>query len=341
MGDRPTDVPRQFAPPSSLPGQAVGEQGGSEIVPERRAGGAGARFQSAEPQAGIGVCACCGARTYPAFAIQDINRRISDREFSYGRCSQCGTYQLEDPPEDLGAYYPSSYYANMDADLGSDDARLAAGQVAIFAPLVGGGRIIEIGPAVGSLLRIAALRGFSDRAAVERDRHCCELLRGDGVEVVETVDPIAGIRQLEPADAVVMFHLIEHVPDPMGLLDAAAARVKPGGVLVVATPNPQSLSFRVCGKWWTHVEAPRHLFLLPLSAIAERAGAAGLVKVRVVTADPTGLVCNGVAWTPWCHRIFGDLLGRIIRYVLVRAIRPVERRGLNGSTYTAVFRRLA
>jgi SAM-dependent methyltransferase len=284
------------------------------------------------------ACKVCGGRLRHAFRVGDVNQAHSEREFTYERCDLCGTHQLADVPDNLGDYYPSGYYDDLHAALTGEAARLARGQLETFSSYVSAGRIVEVGPATGALLRQA--RGFTSRVGVERDRACCEVLAREGVDVIETDDPVAGLQHVEPADAVVMFHLIEHVPDPMALLDAAAAKVAPGGVLVVATPNPNALSFRVCGRLWTHVDAPRHLFLLPLDAITGRVEPAGLRLVGLTCRDAEGLFCDAVAWTPWSRQVtHNERLAYHLRRFVARAARPVERRGFRGSTYTAIYQR--
>ena len=289
------------------------------------------------------ACSCCGGPTRAVFATRDVGQSVSDEVFYYDKCEHCSTYQLVNVPNDLSVYYPASYYDEMDASLRDRDAKLARGQLAIFAPFVSGGRLIDVGPAEGALLRQAETAGFDSRCGVERDQRCCEMLRGAGIEVAHTDDPILGLEHLEAADAVTMFHVIEHVRDPMGLLDAAAGRVRPGGVLVIATPNPQALSLRICGPWWRHIDAPRHLYLIPLAVIRARAERQGLKLVAVTTSDPVGLLCDSVAWAPWTHHItrkFGDRVGYYLRMIIQTACGPLERRGrMRGSTYTAVFQR--
>ena len=288
------------------------------------------------------ICGCCSGPARKAFTAFDLSGESPGTEpFHYARCERCGTFELANVPSDLSAYYGPGYYDQMDQSLTAAQAELSRGQLATFAPFVSKGRVIDIGPGMGAFLKQAS-GAFASRAAVERDQRCATLLRADGVEVVETDQPVAGIANLAPADAVTMFHVIEHVPNPMELVDAAAAKLLPGGVLTIATPNPQSLSFRVCGRWWRHVDAPRHLYLLPLDVIKARAERHGLRLLTVTTTDPVGLLCNSVTCGPWARRVTRRLGGRaayILREGTQRTLGAVERRGMLGSAYTAVFRR--
>lgn len=296
------------------------------------------------------LCACCGGPVGLAFEITDVNQKLGDDVFRYTECAACGTFALENPPADLGAYYPASYYDDLGDALEGENALLAKSQLSLISQFVTprsisgrGDRVIEVGPAVGAFLHQAAAAGYLDRVAVERDPDCCEMLRAAGVDVHQTDDPIEGLDGVEPAAVVAMFHLIEHVPDPMALIDAAAAKVAPGGLLVISTPNPRSLSFQVCGRWWTHVDAPRHLYLLPFEVVRDRAQRAGLSPAHLTTTDATGLFCDAHAWTPWSRHLArgNERAAYWLRTATAKAAQPLERRGRRGSTYTAIFRRPA
>jgi len=76
-------------------------------------------------------------------------------------------------------------------------------------------------------------------------------------------------------DVVTMNHVIEHVPNPVELLAECYRILKPGGKLVVVTPNIQSLGRYLFGKYWRGWEIPRHLILFSpksLQMCAEQAG---------------------------------------------------------------------
>ena len=163
-----------------------------------------------------------------------------------------------------------------------------------------GGRFVEIGSGSGALSRAAHNAGFKV-TAIEMDAACCEYLeRVVGVQAIQSDAPDRVLSDLDPANAIAMWHVLEHVPCPCRLVDAAAARLAPGGVLAVATPNPQSLQFRLLRGRWAHVDAPRHLSLIPYAALRARCHDVGLTATWVTTNDPTGRHAIGSAGITRC-----------------------------------------
>lgn len=59
--------------------------------------------------------------------------------------------------------------------------------------------------------------------------------------------------------AVAMFHVIEHLYDPVAYLEAARELLQPGGRLIVQVPNAACWQFLLLGENWTGVDIPRHL----------------------------------------------------------------------------------
>ena len=60
-------------------------------------------------------------------------------------------------------------------------------------------------------------------------------------------------------DAITMWHSLEHVPQPLTVLRAAASALRPGGVLAISVPNFASWSCRQFGSDWFGLALPRHL----------------------------------------------------------------------------------
>ena len=59
-------------------------------------------------------------------------------------------------------------------------------------------------------------------------------------------------------DAVTMWHVLEHVPNPRQLLKSAADLLRPHGLLVIEVPNIESGTFAEFGPNWYGLELPRH-----------------------------------------------------------------------------------
>lgn len=290
-------------------------------------------------------CPVCGGSGPVVFQAVDRNRGVSDVPFAYRRCERCATLWLEDIPEDLGAYYPDQYNPRLTraylAGL-ADHERYRLPFVTRHVPT---GRLIDIGAGGGAFALLATDAGF-DVTTIDVDAAACahlsELL---GIEAIAADDAATALEGLEPADAITMWHSLEHVPDPVRLVRTAAGRLRPGGVLVIAVPNPESLGARVLGPRWTHLDAPRHLRLIPADALVGVARDAGLEQLELTADDRGARLLNGMAWHYTLHRPGGPALAdkaAVLGGQTIAAVAsPVERTGFRGSAYTAVFTRPA
>jgi hypothetical protein len=138
-----------------------------------------------------------------------------------------------------------------------------------------------------------------------------------------------------------MWHVLEHLPNPDEALAAVAAKLRPGGVLALGVPNPQAMQFRLLGARWAHLDAPRHLSLIPAGALIERAGELGLEPVVVTTSDPFGYHCNAHGWSCALVRHPSEGIPRPAQHgalALTRLLAPIERRGLRGSALLMLLR---
>jgi 2-polyprenyl-3-methyl-5-hydroxy-6-metoxy-1,4-benzoquinol methylase len=288
-------------------------------------------------------CPLCGGGGDPAFAVGDRNRELSDAIFRYRRCRRCETLFVENVPGDLGRYYPDEYYALPSLAELDRAARAEAPKLELLRPHAPGGRLVDVGAAFGLFARAAKVAGY-DVTALEMDERCCDYLRTTvGVEAIQTSEPEAALAGLGAVDVVVLWHVLEHLPRPADLLAAAGEILGSGGVLAIAMPNPESLQFRLLGARWAHVDAPRHLALIPLAALRDRAAGEGFELAGWTASDAAGRYWNMFGWEyalRWHPARHGSTPAtRHLAGALSRALSPIERRGLNGTAYTAVFTR--
>jgi len=84
-------------------------------------------------------------------------------------------------------------------------------------------------------------------------------------------------------DCIVMSHAIEHVADPVGILRECYRILKPGGRLVLATPNIDGQFHGKFRQHWVHLDPPRHLYLFGPRTLSEAVRRAGFQKQRSFT----------------------------------------------------------
>jgi len=282
------------------------------------------------------------------YTTRDWNRGLSQETFTYYRCPNCTMTFLEPIPEDLGRYYPPAYYP-MPASL-AELATVAEGErykIDLVRRFTTSGRLLEIGPATGAFAYLAKQAGFQVEA-IEMDAACCQFLeQAVGVRAIRSDHAAQVLGTLDGYDAIALWHVIEHVPDPWETLDAAAQRLRPGGILVIATPNPASFQLRIFGRYWAHLDAPRHLELLRVERLIRWAGGAGLQVALQTTNDPGGLGWNLFGWIESLANLWARATGRRwtptpLGRAASRLMRPIERGpGFRGATYTLILRRPA
>jgi 2-polyprenyl-3-methyl-5-hydroxy-6-metoxy-1,4-benzoquinol methylase len=90
----------------------------------------------------------------------------------------------------------------------------------------------------------------------------------------------------ESFDVITMSQTIEHLYDPQATLRECLRILKPGGLLVMTTPNAKSMGTNEFGAFWRGWEAPRHLHLFSvesLQQLTQRSGF-GVIEARTYSA---------------------------------------------------------
>ncbi len=291
-------------------------------------------------------CPLCGAASTYALTARDRNRETTPERFVYNVCVGCGTVFMVDVPTDLSPYYLGDYYG-----FGPDGApvwkrnrslqEVETYRAGMLRAHLEPGALIDVGAGSGGFAAAARDSGF-EVTAIEMDAHCCEYLESSlGVRAICSDDPVTQLKALPAARVISLWHVLEHLRDPAVMLATAADRLEPGGVLALGVPNPRSLQFRLLDGRWHHLDAPRHLTLIPAPALVAQGRTLGLRCLGLTTNDPFGRLCNLNGWvyalrrrpaakpTPMQVGLAAGLLARLAA--------PVERTGHRGAALTLLL----
>lgn len=152
-----------------------------------------------------------------------------------------------------------------------------------------GGRLLDLGCGSGDFLECARSAGWQV-VGVDPDPKAVAAARGRGIDAreggVEVLDP-----QREQFDGITLNHVIEHVHDPLGVLQACYTLLKPGGWIWLETPNLESIGHRIYGRHWRDLDPPRHLTIFTSNSLPALLEQACFKNVRHQSYRP---LCEGV-----------------------------------------------
>jgi 2-polyprenyl-3-methyl-5-hydroxy-6-metoxy-1,4-benzoquinol methylase len=181
--------------------------------------------------------------------------------FAVVQCDGCGICFTNPRPNtsSIGAFYREDYGPHLRAKAPRRRSRFARHRPEKEpVPWHGRGRLLDFGCGAGEYLALMQSCGWSvagldfspSAAAIAQDR------LGVTVHVGTLPHPELAA---ESFDVITMWHVLEHLHDPLAALRAARGILVPGGKIHIAVPNIDSWPFRWFGRSWFGLDLPRHL----------------------------------------------------------------------------------
>ncbi|MDD5389723.1 MAG: class I SAM-dependent methyltransferase [Gallionellaceae bacterium] len=229
------------------------------------------------------ACYLCGGEIF-----EPVPGRVRDRpEIPILRCTACGLVFLGSFSHVHDAFYETDYtdenHATQDwrsylNECRQDDER-RFGQL---RPLIGNRSFLDVGCGAGGVL-LMAREHCKQATGVEPQARWRPLLSKAGVDMAASLAAVADASQ----DVISLFHVLEHISDPLPFLRELLAKSAPGGRVVIEVPNAddallslyQSKAFSEFTYW-----SP-HLFLYNPATLARLLEKAGITRDRFTVSQ--------------------------------------------------------
>jgi 2-polyprenyl-3-methyl-5-hydroxy-6-metoxy-1,4-benzoquinol methylase len=207
-------------------------------------------------------CPLCAADTYHVRFEPTLSGPVDPQRFytstshEFGRCGRI----VECRNCSLVYMNPRPHHQRVQQAYGAvEDRRYLeeeAGREATFAEslrhvrrFVPEGRLLDVGCHVGTFLVLAEEAGFTV-SGVEPSRWAASVARGRIAGPVHQGAVEDAPVPADSFDAITMWDVIEHLPDPASTLRAIRAALRPGGAFAVSTMDVDALFPRLAGRRW-------------------------------------------------------------------------------------------
>lgn len=208
--------------------------------------------------------ACNNKQLKPYLVCKDYT--VSGENFSLSQCGACSLVFTNPRPNsvDIWPYYKADSYVSH-----TDEAapgiinqiylRVRRFTLASKAKLVKrvskGNRLLDIGAGTGAFAAQMQELGWTV-VAVEPD----ESARAIAIKRGLVTGDESLLKTIAPVSVITMWHVLEHVHQLQNRVEELYRLLEPGGVAIIAVPNPNSTDAAVYGEHWAAYDVPRHLY---------------------------------------------------------------------------------
>ena len=284
------------------------------------------------PDGEVVPCAICGETATTTLYVKS--------GYAIGACSRCGLVHANPraPKEKILGRYSADYFwkeylpslgiTGPEFDLTHFDVRYRR-LLAMIGERVPGRRLLEVGSGAGLFLKAAERAGWQVTGielSEEASRFAIERL---GLDIRRQPAEEASITPTS-FDAAAMFDTIEHLFEPLAVLQAVARALTPGGVLAVSTPNFDAASRFLLGEPWAVLSPLEHVYYFTEDSLRRILLAAGFRDVTFVRRramwGPLETMNFHYTHAPdaWRARVAGQLV-RTGGVPLARAVQTIGR----------------
>lgn len=211
-------------------------------------------------------CPSCKAENF-AFHAEVKDYSVSQEVFQLQQCKQCELIftNPRPAPEHLGPYYESEDYishTNAKKGLFSQLYQMARSKALkdklnLLKNYHAQGKVLDVGCGTGHFLSVCKKDGW-EVYGVEPSPAAAKIAKEEnGIESVSELSQMDG---QGPFHIISLWHVMEHLSDLEGNIQAMKSALLPDGRMIVAVPNVEAPERNEYGEQWAAYDVPRHLY---------------------------------------------------------------------------------
>lgn len=196
---------------------------------------------------------------------------VSNKQFTITQCKQCGFVFTNPRPDDqnLGQYYISEEYISHHDSGSSLTQRLYQAvrryMLSYKVKLIqkhlmtnSTPFLFDYGCGTGEFLRKIRKMGWQT-GGLEPSEQGRERAVSKGLHIYANEDEMRSNLPNESIDVITLWHVLEHISDPVAKAKFFFSLLKEDGLIVVAVPEYKSYDSRYYDEEWAALDVPRHL----------------------------------------------------------------------------------
>ncbi len=215
------------------------------------------------------VCVVCGGSNTSIWSkCNDLEYLTSNEVYSYYKCDSCISIFIDPMPvSKISEIYPPNYYSfsgtNRNLTVQVKEyldkfvfkrvlSRIRKDEIKVLDVGGGSGWLLDIIMRIDPRVKYTCVVDIDEKAKALAEKNGHQYFHG-------TIEEFTSDKKF---DLVLMLNLIEHIQGPRETLVKIASMMNKGGIILIKTPNIESLDARIFkGSYWGGLHCPRHWVL--------------------------------------------------------------------------------
>tara|TARA_B100000579_G_C22825950_1_gene853138 strand:+ start:1237 stop:2115 length:879 start_codon:yes stop_codon:yes gene_type:complete len=281
---------------------------------------------------------CKSTNNILSFKAKNYNQKNTDI-FEYFTCNECNSLFLGSIPHNINKYYSEEYHVfKSNKELSNKDKI----NIKLIQNLKSKCSLLEVGIGNGNFIKSLKDLGYNCYCLEPHSKIATDL-KDSGIHVInEKLENLKFDELNFKVDIIFAWHVVEHLENLNIFIKFCEKLLNKEGYIIISTPNKKSLSYKFYKKFWYHLEAPLHTFLVDEKELINQFDKINFKKVKVINNDYSSVIMSKYGWETSGYYLkketgkkIHSYLGKILSFFMPHLEALIKKT----SQYTIIFKK--